>query len=829
VISLQLSALARTIVPFALAGAFALGCSSSEEEPFAVETGEEEEVRESVAGPVHRAGAEGEVWSVTNAWADKSTKAAQAAGVSWPASSGLTWEEKYQRWIASFREVPRTDGQGTTIAIPTPYGKGEIEGPTLECAEVALMLRVTFSSWYHLPFYLEGWDASRKAKLYAGHFGFIDAQGNRLSNFPRFKTAYPDHEPGWKAGNAWPSDPKLRALRLADDDGVAFLGGAGAGAYFDELFLNKRVGHFTRLLLLYFGSINLADGRNMFHVKAEATGAGDVLLERWQSKGIGHTIPVLRVESPAPELLSITVASGSMPRRPPVWEDPSSAHRYFSLPYTGGEGTSNEGIPYAKLGGGIRRWRTPILKAGRWSNDVPAASRPAFLEDTNLKAIAARPARFSEILAVGDPEERKAAALQIINDARAHLRKYPASCSARTKREDGFNLLYRVYEEAFYTGRDQVDEQFRKLEDYVFAELDYSKSKTCCWNSTTSAMADIVLDLAAAEQDAAQKAGACAAPTVFRAMPGGDGYNLWREHAKKLGREADWKPWSEDEPCSQKSVTEDTLKSSLALPWCALLPPSRAGSAAALGGLLRRGLRRPCSLDLPGRGLPRGRIRRRGSLRRGPGRGGGLRGAPPDGSLLLREEFLHQLRVVGEHLLGLLAGLAPVVPLRSVVALVAREPLGVLLRADLVLAERLVGHDDRAHALQVGDAIEQGGLRGEAGLAGGAQRVLVLAAGAEVAGPHLPQPVVLVVPGDPRRVPARLEVHDGHRQQRIDARLLCHAVERVGVAQRLGFGNLGPRELHRGQEHGNGTNHGPEGDPARRVRQISCRCRRARD
>lgn len=510
------------------------------------------------------------MWAVTNAWADTSTKAAQAAGVAWEANSNLSWEEKYRRWVSSFREVPRTDGGGTTISIPTPFGRGELEGPTLECAEVALLLRVTFSSWYHLPFYVEGWDAARKAKMYAGHFGFIDAQGNRLSNFPRFKTSYTDNEGKWKAGVAWPSDAKLRAMHLGDDDGIAFLNNAGAGAYFDELFLNKRAGYFARLLLLYFGSANLADGRNMFHIQPESIRAGDVLLERWQRQGIGHTIPVLQVESPEEGKFAVTVASGSMPRRPPVWENPSKAHRYFSFEYTGGVGNAEDGTPYAKLGGGLRRWRTPILKAGRWRNDVATEDKGAYIADTNLTAIAARPDHFPDILQEGDPEVQKAAALQLIEEARAHLRKFPASCSARTKREDAFNLLYRVYSEAFFTDRDAVDSEFRTLEDYVFSELEYSKSKTCCWNSTTAAMAEIILDYASKEQAQAQQQGACAAPTVFRAMPGGSGYDLWRQHAKDMGREADWKVWSEDEPCAQKTTTEDTIKTSTALPWCAL-------------------------------------------------------------------------------------------------------------------------------------------------------------------------------------------------------------------------------------------------------------------
>jgi hypothetical protein len=78
---------------------------------------------------------------------------------------------------------------------------------------------------------------------------------------------------------AWPKDATLRNYHLGSDDTVPWLPSTGstacpgAGAYFDEMFLNKRVGYFMRLVLLYFGSTNLADPANMFHVQPEAISA----------------------------------------------------------------------------------------------------------------------------------------------------------------------------------------------------------------------------------------------------------------------------------------------------------------------------------------------------------------------------------------------------------------------------------------------------------------------------------------------------------------------------------------------------------------------------
>ncbi len=512
-----------------------------------------------------------EVWSADNVWTDKDTTAAKKAGVAWASSSGLTWEEKFDLWVASFESVPSEWG-GTTISIPTPFGDKKLRGPTLECAEFGMLLRAAFASWYKLPFYLRGWDASQKRYMYAGHFGFVDANGNGLAGFPKFRDQYKNYESTWFPGDSWPTDAALRMKHLGNDDTVAFLKGpngedVGAGAYFDELFLNKRTGHFMRLMLLYFGSINLADGSNMFPIRPDATHPGDVLLERWQKEGIGHTIPVLHVTSPIDGKLAIDVASGSMPRRQPVFEEALSSRGYFTNDVTGGEGNAYDGSPYAKLGGGIRRWRTATKRAGRWYNDISKADLPVAVDPSDTAAIAARPARFDEILITGSVDEQKATLLAQIESARTHLAEHPASCSARERREQAFSSLYDIAPSIGMT-KAQIDGQFRTLADYVFAPLVYEESKTCCWNSTTDKMADIVIDFANEEKQAADAANMCVEPTVFRARA--DGYKLWQDHAKKLGREAEWLAWSEDEPCKQRDVKEDMAATFSATTFCSL-------------------------------------------------------------------------------------------------------------------------------------------------------------------------------------------------------------------------------------------------------------------
>jgi hypothetical protein len=135
------------------------------------------------------------------------------------------------------------------------------------------------------------------------------------------------------------------------------------GAYLDEIHLNKRAGHFTALMLVWFGSVNLADPANTFHVKAASIRTGDILLERWQRAGIGHTLNVKSVVSRPNSKLAVELASGSMPRRQAVWESSITSRRYFITEYMGGPGQNDDGIPYAKLGGGLRRWRSAITSS----------------------------------------------------------------------------------------------------------------------------------------------------------------------------------------------------------------------------------------------------------------------------------------------------------------------------------------------------------------------------------------------------------------------------------------------------------------------------------
>ena len=151
--------------------------------------------------------------------------------------------------------------------------------------------------------------------------------------------------------------------------------------------------------------------------------------------------------------------------------------------------------------------------------------------------------------------------LRRIEDARNHLREYPASCAARERREEAFRDLYILNQNEFGMSKEETDRQYRKLEDYVFAELVYNKSKTCCWNSSTSAMYQIIMDYnRSLMQDQ------CVEPVVFKAVNGG--YEVFKQYAEETGRGYLWKPWSEDEPCPQRDTQNDVEAEHEWIPWC---------------------------------------------------------------------------------------------------------------------------------------------------------------------------------------------------------------------------------------------------------------------
>jgi hypothetical protein len=315
-----------------------------------------------------------QVWTARNKWEDTETAAARAAGLTWGANSGLTWDQKFAAWVDSLEWIPAVDNYSTTVRLTTPWGK-TLPSPYLECAEMALFMRITFAAWYELPLQFEA--VSSGQRVYFGHYGVRTATG-RFAATPEFAIAFRDHSASTTWRTTWPKDATLRTRRLwGGTDEQPELGPSHVfGAYVDELH------------------------------------------------------------------------------------------------------------------------------------------------------------------------------------------------SARERRETAFRALYQVSAQHFGKTSAQVDDEYRELEDYVFGELEYTRSKTCCWNSTTPAMYDLIVTKAAADKAAADARMVCEAPVVFASR--GDGYKRWSDYAASLGRASEWRAWSEDEACPQKHVAADTIAALSATPYCSL-------------------------------------------------------------------------------------------------------------------------------------------------------------------------------------------------------------------------------------------------------------------
>ncbi len=573
-------------------GSFSFGCEGAED------VGEEEIVplganeplgKEDGTGvmglPLSADSSSSRVWEVLNQWEDTDTVNARAAGLAWEENSGLNWDEKFAHWAGSLKQIDVFQNDySQTFEITTPWGK-TLPAPKLDCADVAYFLRVLFASWYNLPFYVEAVDYQRKVngapnptyrkRIFFGHFGIRTKMGNWRS-MPNFTSRYKDHSDlaGTMSPEAlranWPQDSKLRRIGVfnAEKDHQEFLfEGARLGTYLDEVLLNKRVGYFMRLTLLYTGTPNLADSRNTFNLVPDALQTGDFLLFRRASNGSGHTQPVMRVVKADDGKLRAEVASGNDPPRQPRWNGPAASKREFTSDEGGGPSKNSKDEIYSHLGGGLKRWRVAKKMDGYWMNTFMRGDEAHWINNTDYDRIAARPEMFDQLLGEPSPAEKVEVLLKVITDARNHLRNYPASCAARKRREKAFKELYWVNSSDFDMDYATTDRTYRIREDYVFAELDYEHSKTCCWNSSNSAMFDSIMAYVIEQE---QQADTCAPPAVFMFRDGG--YEPFQSYAQEGETAYLWRSWSEDESCPQRDVTTDKLKEGYMspAPYCTL-------------------------------------------------------------------------------------------------------------------------------------------------------------------------------------------------------------------------------------------------------------------
>jgi hypothetical protein len=505
--------------------------------------------------------ADTQVWAVENQWEDRATANARLAGIAWSADSGLSWDEKFSRWVGSLQQTPST-GWGDTFQLTTPWGKS-LPAPKLDCADVAILLRASFAAWYKLPFYLVAYDGG--SKVYFGHFGIRTAAGN-WNGMPRFARDYRDHSamPAAEYNRSWPKDDRLRARGVQTGDEQTFLGaGLRTGAYLDEIHLNKRAGHLIRLILIYFGSANLADSQNTYNLVPEALRTGDFLLFRRARNGTGHTMMVVRADRVGEGRVEAEDVYGNLPPAQPTWQTAAETKRNFTNDEGGGPGANSLGEIYSHIGGGLKRFRVAKNVRGSWTNSWMAGDEASWINDRDYDRIAARPAQFAGLLGEVTPEQRRDTLLGVITAKRQHLTQYPASCSAREARERAFDELYALLQTSFGLAKEEVDRQYRTMDDYVFAELDYLRSSTCCWNRSTPQMYRIIVDYAQSLQTSG-----CTDPFVFKKR--GGAYQAFADFAASSGRAAQWLPWTEDEACAQRAIADDVEAVHAWTAWCTI-------------------------------------------------------------------------------------------------------------------------------------------------------------------------------------------------------------------------------------------------------------------
>jgi hypothetical protein len=507
-----------------------------------------------------------QAWTVSNQWEDTDTADARKAGIVWDANSGLDWDQKFSMWVGSFQQIPNIDGWFQTITISTPFGKS-VPGPKIDCADLALLLRISFAAWYHLPIYFVGYDGN--TPVYFGHFGVRTASG-QWSHAPAFAsyTDYSNETPD-QYGAKWPQDVPLRTRGVSPGDELPFLGpGAREGAFLDEIHLNKRAARLVLFAQAYLGSHNMVDSRNMYNIVPEALRTGDVLMFARSPSVDGHTTIVTRVTQVAPGSVKAEAVYGNDPPAQPQWQDPGETRSLFTDNEGGGPvlNTPYGGTTlYSHLNGGLKRYRVAKVKNGKWMNTWMDADEASWINDTDYDRIGARIAQFAALLADPDPAVQRDQLLNVINEKRTYLQDHPASCAARTGREDAFTQLYALMSASFGMDRTAVDGQYRtSIEDYVFAPLDYSKSRTCCWNHTTHAMHDIIIAYVAS-----QSASGCVDPAIFKLTA--NSYDPFASFATSSGQGAAWLDWSADESCPPANATDDVvLPDSGLTPWCSL-------------------------------------------------------------------------------------------------------------------------------------------------------------------------------------------------------------------------------------------------------------------
>lgn len=523
-----------------LLGSFA-GCAGEEpvdyaDDPFWTDEGSADTFRMGMPDPGW------EVWEPVHAWTDQ-------------APNGETYEEFYATWLESIEH----NGSGRDVRYTLADGT-VVPAPSLECADSALFLRFLFAQQYGLPMYVRGWvDGGWN---YFGHFGWLNRHGSRVRNYRRHPlSAERGSYASLQNANRYLAD-NLQDYPVEDST---------IGEYLDAVLENKRFGYFIQDVWIMIYSGTIVENANTYYIKPEFIRGGDLQMHRYDNTGgIGHTITIQRVERSATgRLIRVDIIQSYMPTLPWISNGYSELTNYRPDPATNG---------------GLRRWRRPELRDGRWYMvaDEDVAAWESEVPQT--------PERFEELFSMS-AEDEVSAAIETINTRRQALYDNPNSCRRREERETAFDNLYELYrttpelyEELGFTEqptldqlRPVVDRLHRTVDDFIWSELHYERARTCHWNPSDTEINHDMYEATVAFNRELLQEGGCEALRVFRAEdaefcagrdgtsasdPGScagvpDGFQDLRSYASDNGW--GWADYRNDEHGSLSDVATDEL------------------------------------------------------------------------------------------------------------------------------------------------------------------------------------------------------------------------------------------------------------------------------
>ena len=507
--------------------------------------------------PVHGDYTATQAWVVTNQWEDTDTPDARAAGIAWSANSGLTWDQKYAAWVGSLQQIPTLDNTFTTVTISTPFGKS-VPGPKLDCADLAILLRMSFAAWYHLPFYLSPTTTTRRSTSVTSACARRPARGTSTSNWSK----YADYEHRRRRSTRRTGPRTRRCARAASPRATTCRtsGPARARARSSTRSTsNKRAARLILFTQAFLGSHNMVDSQNTYNLVPEALPhrrRADVRAraDRRRPHDDRHARHAL-----APGSLQAEAIYGNDPPAQPAWQDPAETKSLFTDDEGGGPSlnTAYGGMtPYSHLNGGLKRLRVAKEKHGYWVNTWMDADEASWINDTDYDAIAARPARFAELLGSSDPAVERDQLLAAIAEKRAYLPRSPGVVRrARRSRERVREALHADAGQLRHDARD--GRRAVPHDDRGLRRSRRSTTRTRARAAGTRRLRDVRPHHGVRAAAAGERRRAASSRPIFKLTA--NSYDPFAAFATQTGQASRGCRWTADESCAQAARPHDVV------------------------------------------------------------------------------------------------------------------------------------------------------------------------------------------------------------------------------------------------------------------------------